>query len=218
MKVKYYGHACFGITSEDGFRIIIDPYESGGFNGGLRYGPVKDPADVVLITHQHADHNYPQTIPGNPKIIRGAGTEKINNISFKGVEMPHDEKGGSERGKVDVFTFTVDGVTLCHVGDLGRIPTEEEAEKFGNPQVLFIPVGGYLTIDPKAATQTMQVLDPRITIPMHFKTEKVDFPIGPVDDFLAGKKNVEKIQGSELEITKASLPEKPKIIVLEPAL
>lgn len=218
MKIRYYGHACFAIESEEGLRIVIDPYTPGGFDGAMRYGPIRDAADIVLTTHQHADHNYVQGVPGNPRVIKGAGTETVDGIAFKGVEMPHDEAGGSKRGKVDVFTFTVDGVTLCHVGDLGKAPTEKEAEPFGNPDVLFLPVGGYFTIDAEEATETMRELDPRITIPMHFKTAKVDFPIAPVDEFLAGKKNVREVHGSEVTITKATLPPKAEILVLEPAL
>jgi len=217
MKIKYYGHACFRIEAADGTSIVIDPYEPGGYDGALKYGALTEPADIGLVTHQHADHNYVKGVPGSPKVIKGAGKETANGITFVGVEMPHDEAGGSKRGKVDVFSFEVDGVRLCHLGDLGKVPTDEEAAKFGTIDVLFLPVGGYFTIDADEATATMKVLSPKVTIPMHFKTAKVEFPIEPVDRFLAGKKNVKNL-GSETEITKESLPKERESVVLPPAL
>lgn len=218
MKIKYLGHSCFLITAEDGTKIITDPYEPGGLDGSLKHGAIGEPADVVTVSHQHADHNYAQGVPGNPVVVSGEGSHAAHGIEFKGVASFHDASQGKERGPNTVFTFTVDGVTIAHLGDLGHRLTDDQLAQLGKVNVLLIPVGGFFTIDAAQATGIIDQLKPLIIIPMHAKNPKVDFPIAPVNDFLSGKERVGRIGGSEIEITADSLPTKTEIMVLEPAL
>jgi L-ascorbate metabolism protein UlaG (beta-lactamase superfamily) len=218
MKIKCYGHAAFLITSDQGVKIITDPYESGAFGGQLTYGKIKDQADIVITSHDHADHNDIKSLPGSPQIVKGSGSKAVKGIPFKGIPTYHDPSKGSERGTNTIFTFNVDGIQICHLGDLGHILSDKELAEIGPVDLLFIPVGGYFTIDPKEATKVSEQIKPKVLIPMHFKTEKCGFPIAPVDDFLKGKPNVKRLGKNEVAFDKAALPKQMEIVVLEHAL
>jgi L-ascorbate metabolism protein UlaG (beta-lactamase superfamily) len=218
MKVKWYGHAAFLITSNQGIKIILDPYESGAYGGQLSYGKIKDEVDLVLTSHDHADHNDTKNLPGSPQVVKGSGTKTLKGIPIKGISTFHDTSKGKERGENTIFVLTVDEMQICHLGDLGHILSEKEINEIGYIDILMIPVGGFFTIDAKEATRVAEQLKPRILIPMHFKTEKCGFPIAPVDEFLKGKTNYKKIGASEISLNKTNLPQQMEIIVLEHAL
>ena len=218
MKIKWYGHSAFMVTSDQGVKIITDPYESGAYGGQLSYGKIKDQADIVLTSHDHADHNDAKSLPGSPEIVKGSGSKTVKGISIKGISTYHDPSKGSERGANTIFTFTVDGIKICHLGDLGHILSEKELAEIGSVDILFIPVGGYFTIDAKEATRAAEQIKPKVLIPMHFKTEKCGFPITPVEDFLKGKSNAKRPKASEVAFEKKTLPQQMEILVLDHAL
>jgi L-ascorbate metabolism protein UlaG (beta-lactamase superfamily) len=218
MKIKWYGHSAFMVTSDQGVKIITDPYESGAYGGQLSYGKIKDQADIALTSHDHADHNDAKSLPGSPEIVKGSGSKTVKGISIKGIPTYHDPSKGSERGANTIFTFTVDGIKICHLGDLGHILSEKELVEIGSVDILFIPVGGYFTIDAKEATRVAGQIKPKVLIPMHFKTEKCGFPITPVEDFLKGKSNTKRPKASEVAFEKKTLPQQMEILVLEHAL
>ena len=218
MKIKWYGHAAFLITSDQGLKIIIDPYEPGAFGGQLSYGKINDQAEIVLTSHDHADHNYTKDIPGSPQIIKGSGSKTIKEISIKGISTYHDPSKGSERGTNTIFAIKLDNIQLCHLGDLGHLLSDKDLAEIGPVDILLIPVGGFFTIDSKEATRVAEQIKPKILIPMHFKTEKCGFPISPVEDFLKGKTNIKRAKASEATFDKANLPQQIEIVVLEHAL
>jgi L-ascorbate metabolism protein UlaG (beta-lactamase superfamily) len=218
MKIKWYGHAAFLITSDQGVKIITDPYESGAYGGQLAYGKIKDQSDIALTSHDHADHNDTKSLPGSPQIVKNSGSKTVKGISFKGVPTYHDSSKGSERGTNTIFTFSVDGIRVCHLGDLGHILSEKELAEIGPVDILLIPVGGYFTIDSKEATRVAEQLKAKVLIPMHFKTEKCGFPIAPVEDFLKGKPNSRRPGTSEVTFDKTTLPHQMEVVVLEHAL
>ena len=217
MKIQWYGHASFLITSDDGTKIITDPYEPGAYDGGIAYKPIDDAADIVTVSHDHADHNYVQGIKGNPVVVKGPGTHEAKGISFKGIATYHDPSEGKERGENTMFVFTVDGVTLCHAGDLGHILSPEQVKELGALDVLLLPIGGVFTLDSNEATEVMDLVKPKILVPMHFKTPGCGFPIADVEEFLKGKSSVERIEGSEFSVSKEQLPDATRIVVLKPA-
>jgi L-ascorbate metabolism protein UlaG (beta-lactamase superfamily) len=218
MKIKWYGHAAFLITSGQGIKIILDPYEPGAFGGQLSYGKIGDQADIALTSHDHADHNDTKSLPGSPQVVKGSGLKTIKGIPIKGISTYHDPSKGSERGTNTIFNLQVDGIQVCHLGDLGHILSEKELAEIGPVDILFIPVGGFFTIDAKEATRVAEQIKPKVLIPMHFKTEKCGFPIAPVEDFLKGKPVPKRPGTSETAFDKASLPQKMEIVVLEHAL
>lgn len=222
MKLTYLAHACFLVTASDGTKIVLDPYESGGFGGGIGYAPVGETADIVLVSHDHADHGHVKGVKGAlagqaPQVIRGVGVKSAKGIEFKGVATYHDAGRGAERGGNTAWCFAVDGVRLCHLGDLGHPLDQKQIQEIGEVDVLMLPVGGYFTIDASTAAAVAASLKPKVIVPMHYKTPKVNFPISPVDTFLAGKERVRRVGGSEIEFTSDTLPKQTEIIVLEHA-
>jgi L-ascorbate metabolism protein UlaG (beta-lactamase superfamily) len=213
MKVKFLGHASFLITSEDGTRIITDPYRPGCFAGGIKYEPITEEADIVTISHDHDDHNCTD-IQGDPTFIRGAGEKESKGIKITGTDVFHDESGGKERGKNTVFKMMIDGMSVVHLGDLGHPLSDHQVQEIGKVDVLLIPVGGYFTIDAVTADNITKQLDPKIVIPMHYKTEKCGFPIAAVDEYTKNK-TTKKIEG-EFAITKENLPKTMTTYVLIP--
>lgn len=218
MKIKFLGHAAFLVTTADGIKIVTDPYEPGGFDGAIGYGPLKEPADFAVVSHDHADHNYVKMVPGDPVVVKGPGEQRHGDIVFRALAAYHDTTRGAERGRNIVRVIEADGMTVCHLGDLGHILSPEDATALGTIDVLMVPVGGTFTVDAKGATSVVNRLRPHIAIPMHYRTPKVALDIAPVDDFLAGKSRVRRVSGSEIEVTKDTLPEPTEIVVLEPAL
>ncbi|MCX7919777.1 MAG: MBL fold metallo-hydrolase [bacterium] len=219
MKLKWLGHSSFLITAEDKTTILTDPYEPGGYNGALTYGAFTEPVDIVTISHDtHPDHGYTQALIGKPTIVKSAGTLTVKGINIKGIASYHDNAKGRERGSNIIFVITVDNVKVCHCGDLGHILSPADAVLIGSIDVLLLPVGGYFTINATEATQVADRLQPKLIIPMHYKTEKCAFPIAPVADFLKGKQNIRREKSSEIEITSKTLPALPEIVVLQHAL
>lgn len=214
MKIKWLGHAAFLITSNANIKIITDPYQSGG---GIKYSPITEEADYVTISHEHSDHNYTDSIRGNPVIIRGVGTHQKEHFTFKGFASFHDDRGGRLRGENTIFCFNIDNIKICHLGDLGHLLSEDKIEEIGEVAVLLIPVGGTYTINANQATVLCKKINPKIIIPMHFKTPKLDFPITDARPFIYGKENVRELNSSEFETTKEELPVTTEIIVLKPA-
>lgn len=215
MKIKWLGHASFLITSEKGTKIITDPYAVGG---GIVYGKIQESADIVTVSHQHGDHNNKATVKGNPQIVEGAGSKVVKGIEFTGISCYHDEAKGGQRGANTIFCFTMDGIRICHLGDLGHSLSDKQIAEIGAVDMLLIPVGGYFTIDAKQAAQVCEQLKPRIVIPMHYKTAKCAYPIAGVEEFLAGRKNVRRLDSSETEHQKEQLPSTPETIALKHAL
>lgn len=215
MKIKYLGHASFLIISQDEKKIVVDPYNIGQ---GLNYGAINETADIVTISHGHGDHNNATSIKGNPAVLKDAGTRTIKGIEIKGIPVYHDETQGSKRGNNLVFCFNIDGMKLCHLGDLGHPLTPKQLSDIGSVDVLLVPVGGFFTIDAREAAAVAKSTGARVVIPMHFKTTQVDYPIKPVDEFLKGKKNIRKLDSSEIEIKKETLPKETEIVVLQLAL
>lgn len=216
MKIKWNGHASFTITSSEGTVIVTDPYEPGCFEGGIAYDAVDDKADAVLVSHDHVDHNYTASLKGNPEVLYGPGT--AGGIDFTAVGTFHDESGGSERGKNTLFAFTVDGLRIGFMGDLGHLLDDEQLKKLGKIDILLTPIGGVFTIDPEAAAKLIEQIKPRLVIPMHYKTDKCGFPIAEVDEFAKLVTNVKKTGKSEIKIKNDDVPASgPEVWALEHA-
>ena len=215
MKVKWLGHASFLITSDAGTRIVTDPYPLGN---GLSYGEINEEADVVTVSHDHFDHANVAAVGGNPRVVNETTPVEIGGVRFSGVASYHDASEGKERGNNVILSMEVDGVRVCHLGDLGHPLSGQQVAGIGRVDVLLVPVGGFFTIDAKVASEVAGKLSPKVIIPMHFSNEKCQFPIGAVDDFLAGKDSVIRPGVSEAEFKAGELPDTTEVVVLDPAL
>jgi L-ascorbate metabolism protein UlaG (beta-lactamase superfamily) len=210
MIVSYLGHACFKLRGKK-TTLVTDPYDQSVFGKLMP----KTKADIVTISHAHHDHSYTGRIIGNPFIIRGPGEYEIKGVEILGIPSFHDKKQGSERGTNTIYIYRMDGLKLCHLGDLGQKLTDKQIEKLDSVDVLMIPVGGVYTIDAKEAVSVIEQLEPAIVIPMHFKTKDLTFKLDPLDKFLeeVGLKDL-KAEKS-LTVSASSLPEEREIIWLK---
>jgi L-ascorbate metabolism protein UlaG (beta-lactamase superfamily) len=213
MKIKYLAHSSFLITSGSGTRIITDPYR---VDDAMKYGPIKEAADAVTVSHEHGDHSNAGAVAGNPRVLRDSA--EVKGVKIKAVPTSHDTSGGKERGKNTVFCFDVDGVKVVHCGDLGHLLTDNQVVEVGKVHVLLLPVGGHFTIDARTAGEVAEQVRARVIIPMHFKTDKVSYPIAGVDEFIKNKTNVTAVDGSEVEFKPGEIPSGPAILVLKPSL
>jgi L-ascorbate metabolism protein UlaG (beta-lactamase superfamily) len=218
MKIKWYGHAAFKITTDGGVRVIIDPYQSGAFGGALSYGKITEETDIVLTSHDHDDHNYTKDIKGTFKHFNKEGVYKEKGLTIEAFPCYHDQSEGKERGNNLLFMIEVDGLRLAHMGDLGHTLAQETVKKMGRVDIVLLPVGGFYTIGSDEAGMVMNDIKPKFTIPMHYKTPKCEFPIAGIEAFTAGKKGIKMVNAYEIEVNKDSLPKEPEIIVMNYAL
>lgn len=215
MKIKYIGHSCFLFTAEDGTTVLSDPYKPGAYGGGIAYAPVRDEADMVFVTHDHEDHDDIKGLLNQPLQIRTGCAAR--GIGFDTIDTFHDNEQGKQRGPNKIFIFTIDNINFAHAGDLGHLLSEDQVKAVGSVDILLLPVGGHFTVDPQEATSVMEQINPKICIPMHFKTEKCAFPIEPAESFLQGKSPLRRSSSSEVIITKNDLPETCSVLYLPPA-
>ncbi len=217
MKIKWLGHASMLITSRDGLRVVTDPYTPGTL--GLNYAPIEVEADVITVSHDHADHNYVKAVKGKPAVVKGSGVHNVKNVEFQGIDCYHDDSSGSRRGINTIFCFSIDGIRVCHLGDLGHALSPEKQSQIGIVDILLVPVGGNFTIDAGEAIKICQKLQPGVAIPMHYRNKRCpDFPVDGVEVFLALMDRVRQPGTSEVEFEKASLFGPTEVVVLEPAL
>lgn len=214
MKITWVGHACFLIEGEGG-RVLTDPYDT-----KVPYRPPDFDVDVVLVSHEHSDHNAVERVKGSPVVIRGEGEHTAHGMTFRGIASFHDEAGGRKRGTNTIFAFEMEGVLLAHLGDLGASLTAAQSDALRDADVVFVPVGGFFTIGADEAAALVRSLPRvRVAIPMHFKTDRLPivFPISTVDKFAKRMENVRRIGGSEVTLTRASLPKSQEVWILEHA-
>jgi L-ascorbate metabolism protein UlaG (beta-lactamase superfamily) len=215
MEITYLGHSSFKIKGKK-TSVVTDPFDSALV--GLKF-PKNVEANIVTVSHDHKDHNAADQIGGSPFIIRGPGEYEVQGISIIGVPSYHDDQKGKERGKNTIYSIEVDGVHICHVGDLGEMLTDKEVEALGTVNILLIPVGGTFTISAKQAAELIAEIEPSIVIPMHYGREELNqkefADLDPVSVFtkLMGAETV--VPQPKLSITKDKLPEQMQVVVLE---
>lgn len=181
MTITWYGHSCFKILNSGGqLTIIIDPFKK-----GLGLNPPRSAADIVLVTHNHPNHNNIQTIAGQPFVINSPGEYEIKGVKIIGLSGFHDNKLGQEKGKNTIYLIEIDKIQLCHLGDLGQENlTDEQIEAIGSVDVLMLPVGGADALGAKEALKVSEQLEPKIIIPMHYKLPGLKVNLAGLDNFL----------------------------------
>ena len=213
MTIKWYGQSCFYISSNSGknspVSIIIGPFDE---SIGLKL-PRKLEADIVLVTHDHYDHNNVKKVSDSPFIIEGPGEYDVKNIFVQGIGSLHNEKGE----KNTIYKIEAEDMNICHLGDLGQKElSSEQISAIGEVDILMVPVGGYFTIDGKEASKIIAQIEPKIVIPMHYKVPGLKIKLNSPDEFLKarGVKKPETVP--KLTVKEKDLPkEEIKIIVLE---
>ena len=179
MIITPLGHSCFLLQESTGTTVITDPYSS---DIGITLPAVR--ADVVTVSHAHYDHNNVGAVSGNPMVIDKPGLHDVKGVQIFGLNTYHDEQNGKHRGANVIFNIRMDGVNVCHLGDVGHGPSPMMIEAIGPVDILLVPVGGKYTIDAEVAKEYVDRLMPSVIIPMHYKTDDIDLDIDGVDSFL----------------------------------
>ena len=210
MKIRWYGHACFLITTISGLRILTDPFdETVGYNL-----PGISP-DIVTVSHDHFDHNAVDLLSGDFDLIRTPGPHQVRGLTIQGLATYHDDVHGTKRGDNIVYTIEADGLRVTHLGDLGHTLSASQIMALRPINVLLVPVGGFYTINALEAKEVVQALNPDVIIPMHYKTPVISFPIAAVDDFLTVMGGGKRLQATTVQISATHLPPRGSIIVLD---
>ena len=211
MKIEDLGHSCFKLTESTGTSIVCDPYsEEVGF-----HMPAIS-ADAVTVSHGHYDHNAIEKVGGNPKIIDKESSIDLSGVEINSVKSFHDGNRGKKRGENIIFKFRMDGIDVCHLGDLGEDCSSDLIETVLPVNVLLIPVGGNYTLDAEMAKEYVDRIMPDIVIPMHYRTKDCKLDIDKVDEFLNlfDGECIEETEGNSVELSRSDLGGETKIIVL----
>ena len=211
MILRYFGHSLFTLALNSGKTILTDPY-----NRFCRYPRRMLEADIVTISHHHYDHDSLEVVQGRPLVLDEADYYLPDeDIIITGIPTFHDNHTGLRRGKNIVFTVATEGLRIAHLGDLGHLPDDAQREAIGDVDVLLIPVGGTFTLDAARAVQCVEMLKPRVTIPMHYQTRySEDLGIASVTDFL-------QLMGAspepvmECDISRETIDALPKLLLMD---
>lgn len=180
MKIQWLGHSCFRLTESTGNSVITDPFKPSAVGYGMAYTG----ADAVTVSHGHSDHNFVEGVKGSPVVIDTVGNHDFKGISAYGVLSYHDDEDGKKRGENIIYKFSLDGVTVCHLGDIGESCSPELIEQLFPVNVLLLPVGGTYTVDAEQAKEYVERIMPDVVIPMHYKTKHCEMDIDRLDAFL----------------------------------
>ena len=214
MLIEYLGHSCFKLTESTGTSVVCDPYSD-----EVGYSMDKVAADAVTISHKHYDHDALDNVAGKPVIIDKEQSYDLPGVEINSIKSFHDECRGKKRGENVIFKFRMDGIDVCHLGDLGEACSSDLIETILPVNVLLIPVGGTYTIDAEMAKEYVDRIMPDIVIPMHYRTKDCKIDIDKVDEFLKlfDEECVEEIDGNSIELSRMDLSGETKIIVLRRA-
>lgn len=210
--IRWFGQSCFLITSASGERLITDPYSP-----QIGYAPLHQSAEIVLVSHEHFDHNAVDQVSGRPEVLREAvGRKNLKGFAITGLPATHGTSPqGQALGSDTIYLIEVDGLRIVHLGDLGALLSSAQIKQLGRVDILMVPVGGYYTIDAGRAWQVIGQLKPKIVLPMHYKTaasaEKIPQLAG-IEPFIKGRRDVKRVP--ELSATPATLPKTMTVYLL----
>ena len=212
MKIRYLGHSCFEFTESTGTTIVTDPY------GDVGFSMPNTRAEAVTVSHSHFDHNNVKAVDGNPVIFDREGQYESGGVEITAIKSYHDDENGKNRGENLIFKFRMDGVEVCHLGDLGEECSSSLIEALLPIHVLLIPVGGNYTINAQQAKEYVDRIMPSYVIPMHYKTKGLDIDVEKPDEFidLFDGEDVEELETSEIELFRDDITEEQtKLILME---
>lgn len=203
MRVRWHGHSCFEVSGS--VQVVTDPHDG----KSLGIAPPKAKADLVLVSHDHFDHNCARMVRKQDSSVLSDPVMTVERgVRVEGIEAFHDETRGSKRGKVVLFRFELDGLSFCHLGDLGHDLDEQAVDRIAPVDLLFVPVGDVFTIGPEVAKGIVDKVAPKVAVPMHYRTQGLSLSIKPVQDFLnlCAPSQVVKV-GNEVDFSSEDLPQ-----------
>jgi L-ascorbate metabolism protein UlaG (beta-lactamase superfamily) len=188
--------------------IVADPYD----HAHAGFKPLKLKADIVTVSHEAPGHNFVKGVKGYEWDIRGPGEYEIGGIFITGVAT---NEGKKDRNVVYIYDY--DGVTIGHLGDMSKVPTQTQVEAFGTVDVLLVPVGGGNALNAAKAAEVIAMIEPGLVIPMHYKTTGSDIKLSPLKQFLEEMGLTSGKAQPSIKVTSSSIPDETQVVVLEPS-
>jgi L-ascorbate metabolism protein UlaG (beta-lactamase superfamily) len=214
MEITWYGQSCFRLRSK-GLAVITDPYNP---EIGLKVPRMS--ATIITVSHDHADHNHIAAVKSGAFVISGPGEYEIQGIFVLGIATFHDAKDGQESGRNTAYRIEFEDLSICHLGDLGHIPNQEQIELLTGADILLVPVGGHSTLNAAMAAEVVNLLEPRIVIPMHFKIPGIETALDSPKRFLSelSIEQPEKLDSLTISRTElgADSQDSMRVVLLEP--
>jgi len=211
MEITWYGHSCFRLTERGMAAVVTDPFD----NANIGYEPLKLKADIVTVSHDALGHNNSKAVKGTSHVITGPGEFEIGGVFITGVQTNGTIKKENEELRNTLYVFDYEGLTVAHLGDLKRVPSQTEVEALGAVNVALVPVGGGGGLNAAKAAEVISLLEPNIVIPMHYATKDAKLKLDSLDKFLKEMGLSASQPEASLKVTRSGLPEETHVIVLE---
>ena len=214
MEITWYGHSCFRLTERNMATVVTDPYD----NKSIGYSALKLKSDIVTVSHDAPGHNNTEAVKGVSHVIDGAGEFEIGGVFVTGVSS--DGGSGKKKGKDaparnTIYVFDYEGITVAHLGDLKQIPTQSEIESLGTINVALVPVGGGGGLNAAKAAEVISLIEPNLVVPMHYSTPAAKLSLDSLNKFLK-EMGLSKMESQpSLKVTRSSLPEETRVVVLD---
>jgi L-ascorbate metabolism protein UlaG (beta-lactamase superfamily) len=210
MEITWFGHSCFRLTERSLATVVADPYD----HRTIGYEALKLKADVVTVSNAVPGHNYLAGVKGRNYLITGPGEFEIGGVFITGVQTNGHTKKDADEPRNTLYVFDYEGVTVAHLGNLSRVPSQAEIEALGNVHVALVPVGGGRGLTAAKAIEVISLLEPGIVIPMHYGTSGSNIKLAPVSKFLKEMGLAEIEPQPSLKVSRGSVPEETRVVVL----
>lgn len=211
MEISWYGLSCFRLTERGMATVVTDPYD----HNSVGFAPLKLRGEIVTVSHDAPGHNFVTSVKGRTRVITGPGEFEIGGVFITGVQTNGKRKRSANELRNTLYVFDYDGITVAHLGDLQKVPSQTEIENLGGVNVVLVPVGDGKSLNASKAAEIVSLLEPGIVIPMHYQVPESNLELAPLNRFLneMGVGEVEPIP--TLKITRTSVPNEARVVVLK---
>lgn len=211
MEITWYGLSCFRLTERGLATVVTDPYDPRA--AGI--GPARLRADIVTVSHDAAGHNHVSAVKGVSKTLTGPGEYEIGGVFITGVQTNGHSKRNPDEVRNTLYVFDYDGVTVAHLGDLSRVPSQTDVEALGTVHVALVPVGGGSGLNAAKAAEVVALLEPGIVIPMHYAVPGSNLKLAPLSKFLKEMGLAELEAQPSIKVSRSTVPEETRVVVLD---
>ena len=211
MEITWYGHSCFRLTERNYVTVVTDPYD----NKVIGYDPLKLKAEIVTVSHDAPGHNYSDAVKGTTHVLTGPGEFEIGGVFITAVQTDSAGKKSKDITRNTIYVFDYDGITVAHLGDLQKIPTQSEIELLGTVNVALVPVGGGNSLNAAKAAEVVSMLEPNLVIPMHYSTPDSKIKLDEINKFIKEMGLSKQDAQPSLKVSRSSLPDETHVIVLD---
>ena len=211
MEITWYGHSCFRLTERNFVTVVTDPFD----NKVVGYDALKLKAEIVTISHDAPGHNNSDAVKGSTHVLTGPGEFEIGGVFITAVQTDSGNKKSKDNVRNTIYVFDYDGITVAHLGDLQKIPTQSEIELLGSVNVALVPVGGGGSLNAAKAAEVVSMLEPNLVIPMHYATPDAKIKLDEINKFIKEMGLSKQDAQPSLKVSRSSLPDETHVVVLE---